>query len=137
MVVDILDLRHWDCLLLLRDHGDLNLLNHWYVNDFIDVLDLGNNLRHLGDVFLDDWPPPLNDFLDDLRFLNFDGLDLILNSRVHDCVVNLWDLNGLLLDVNFWHLDCFFYNLWFRNFHCDFDGILYDPLLRLHDGNVD
>merc|ERR1712176_500147 len=133
MVVNILYLRHFNGSLHFLDHGYLPLLVHRYINNLIDILDLMDflmtlhnfryddslfhNFRQMGDLLVYDWLLSLNDSVDDLWFFDLNGLDLILDLRVDNSVVEFWNLQSPFLESNFRHFYRFLDHLRFRNFN--------------------
>merc|ERR1712070_490353 len=91
-----------------------------------------HDLWNMCNLFMDDRLFPLNDPVDHLWLLDFDGLNLVLDLRVHNRVVNFRHVEGLFFYANLWHLDCFFNNLRLGNLHSNLYVIMDNPFLCLN-----
>jgi hypothetical protein len=133
VIVDVLDLWNLNGLLHLLHHWHLPLLRDWYIDNLINVLDLWNllrllhnlwhrdllchDLRHLGDVLLNDRLLALDCLLDDLWLLDLNSLNLVLRGAVNHGVNDLRHLNDLLRDSDLRNFDRFLHDL--RLWHLD------------------
>merc|ERR1719232_2192897 len=150
---------------IFLDRWNLPLLHHRHIHNPVDILNLRHfyrnmdNLRNrdnflyhfgdLGDVLLNDRFLPLDGFLNDFGFLNFDRLHLILNNSVGDNLLHLRHFHNPFLNLDFGHLNDLFDDLWPRHMYDLLHWPLNDFLLhlnlwdlhyflnRLRDRNVD
>merc|ERR1740123_2479616 len=146
--VDVLHLWHPHSLLDFLDRWNLPLLHHRHVHDPVNVLNLRHFYRHmdnlrnrdnflyhfgdLGDVLLNDRFLPLDGFLNDFGFLNFDRLHLILNNSVGDNLLHLRHFHNPFLNLDFGHLNDLFDDLWARHMYDLLHWPLNDFLLHLN-----